>query len=239
MDADRVVVAYADEPRTTTAVVRTARPGAAIDAPCSRPWIQAKRLGEPVLALVILLLLLPALLVIALAIKLDSRGPVLFRQRRHGLGMHEFPVLKFRTMVEDASPDLHRRYIAQLMSAQDDGDGLKKLTNDPRVTRIGAFLRKTSLDELPQLLNVVAGQMSLVGPRPALGYELDHYDASHFDRFLVRPGLTGLWQVSGRSELGFREMLELDARYARECGMSMDLQILVRTPMTLLRRSAA
>jgi lipopolysaccharide/colanic/teichoic acid biosynthesis glycosyltransferase len=154
--------------------------------------------------------------------------------------MHEFQVMKFRTMSQDASPELHRQYIAQLMTAEnEDDDGLKKLTNDPRVTRVGAFLRKTSLDELPQLLNVVAGQMSLVGPRPALGYELDHYDAVHFDRFQVRPGLTGLWQVSGRSELGFRQMLDLDAQYARESSPVQDLQILLKTPITLLRRHAA
>jgi len=238
MDADSVTMAYAEEARSTTAVVRPVRTGTAA-GPRTHPWVAAKRFLEPVLAVLLLLVLLPPLALIALAVKLDSRGPVLFRQRRHGLGMREFPVLKFRTMVQDASPELHRQYIAQLMNADDEADGLKKLTNDPRVTRVGVFLRKTSLDELPQLFNVVVGQMSLVGPRPALGYELDHYDAVHFDRFLVRPGLTGLWQVSGRSELGFRQMLDLDATYARENGPMMDLQILVRTPITLLRRSAA
>ena len=239
MDADSGIVAYADDTRPTAAAAAAPASRTLDGVPHDRSWIVAKRVGEPVLALLILLVLLPVLAVIAVAIKLDSRGPVLFRQRRHGLGMHEFPVLKFRTMAQDASPELHRQYIAQLMAAEQDDDGLKKLTNDPRVTRVGAFLRKTSLDELPQLLNVVAGQMSLVGPRPALSYELDHYDAVHFDRFQVRPGLTGLWQVSGRSELGFRQMLDLDAQYARESGPVQDLQILLKTPITLLRRHAA
>ncbi len=243
MDADSGIVAYADEARTTTTVVATPGIDVAAGRAKARPWVLAKRIAEPVLAFVMLLALLPPLLLIAVAIRLDSRGPVLFRQRRQGLGMREFTVFKFRTMAPDASPELHRRYIAELMAAEGEPDGedgeLKKLTNDPRVTRVGAFLRRTSLDELPQLLNVVAGQMSLVGPRPAIDYELDHYDAIHFDRFLVRPGLTGLWQVSGRNELGFRQMLELDARYARESGPVMDLQILMRTPIILLRRRAA
>ncbi len=238
MDADSVGVAYADDTRPTP-TLSTAPPSAAVEAARTRRWILVKRVAEPVAALALLLILLPALVLIALAIKLDSSGPVLFRQRRHGLGMREFGVLKFRTMVQHASPDIHREYIAQLMTAGQDTDGLKKLTDDPRVTRVGAFLRRTSLDELPQLFNVVAGQMSLIGPRPALTYELDHYDAVHFDRFRVRPGLTGLWQVSGRNELGFREMLELDASYAREHGPLLDLQILARTPITLLRRTAA
>ncbi len=239
MRADSGAVAYADEVQTTTAVVPAAGRAPERLSPHAHPWVTAKRIGEPVVALFLLVALLPLLLLVALAIKLDSRGPVLFRQRRHGLGMREFGVLKFRTMVPDASPELHRQYIADLVAADDDDDGLKKLTDDPRVTRLGAILRKTSIDELPQLLNVIAGQMSLVGPRPALAYELDHYDAVHFDRFRVRPGLTGLWQVSGRNELGFREMLELDARYAREGGPLLDLQILARTPITLVRRHAA
>lgn len=235
-----MVMAHADETRTTSTAVAMTGSTAAIDGSPTRPWITAKRVAEPIAAALLLALLLPLLIVVAVAIKLDSRGPILFRQRRHGLRLEEFPVLKFRTMVADASPELHQQYIAQAMAAEeDDSGGLKKLTADPRVTRVGAFLRKTSLDELPQLLNVVAGQMSLVGPRPALAYELDHYEAAHFDRFCVRPGLTGLWQVSGRNGLTFRAMLELDAEYARRSGPLMDLQILARTPITVLRRTAA
>jgi exopolysaccharide production protein ExoY len=136
------------------------------------------------------------------------------------------------------SPDLHRHFIARL--AETGGDcGLKKLVEDPRVTRVGRFLRRTSVDELPQLLNVVAGHMSLVGPRPAIAYELEHYYPAHFDRFAVRPGLTGLWQVSGRNALGFSEMLDLDSEYTRSVGPVADLRILARTPAALLSRRAA
>jgi lipopolysaccharide/colanic/teichoic acid biosynthesis glycosyltransferase len=206
-------------------------------------WPLAKRVTDVVLATLMLVALIPVLLLVALAIKLDSRGPVLFKQRRYGRELKDFSVLKFRTMTHGASDAIHRAYIAELMSENgggtDDDGGLKKLTADPRVTRVGAFLRKTSLDELPQLFNVVAGQMSLVGPRPALDYELEHYDPSHYARFAVRPGLTGLWQVSGRNSLGFREMLDLDAKYAAEGGPATDLQILAKTPITLVRRTAA
>ncbi|MFZ0042036.1 MAG: sugar transferase, partial [Solirubrobacteraceae bacterium] len=116
---------------------------------------------------------------------------------------------------------------------------LRKLTNDPRVTRVGAFIREKSIDELPQLLNVLTGDMSLVGPRPALDYELEHYQPEHFERFNVRPGMTGLWQVSGRSRVGLMGMLDLDVQYARHHGVVRDLSILLRTPAALAGRSAA
>jgi len=241
--ADTSTVAYADNSTTPTPAV-AARPvqvEPAVGVKDARHrWQQAKRVIDPVLAGLILVVISPLMLLIALAIRLDSRGPVFFRQRRIGLRMRDFECLKFRTMIVDASPELHQRYIAELVSADGDGmDGLKKLTDDPRVTRVGRFLRSTSLDELPQLLNVLAGRMALVGPRPSIAYELEHYDAVHFDRFTVLPGMTGLWQVSGRNELGFREMLELDVRYARTTSPWVDLQILVRTPITLVRRVAA
>jgi lipopolysaccharide/colanic/teichoic acid biosynthesis glycosyltransferase len=239
MSAESTAVAYVDEKSTTSVVAR--RPTLlTAEARDSGVWAGGKRTLDLVLALVLLVVMLPVLLLVALAVKIDSRGPVFFRQDRYGRGMKEFAVMKFRTMRHGASEELHKEYIRQLMTAEaDEETGLKKLTKDPRVTRVGAFLRKTSLDELPQLFNVVAGQMSLVGPRPALAYELEHYEPTHFERFAVRPGLTGLWQVSGRSELGFREMLDLDAAYARDAGPKMDLQILARTPITLVRRSAA
>jgi len=127
-----------------------------------------------------------------------------------------------------------------MVSAEQEQDGsLKKMVDDPRITAVGRFLRRTSLDELPQLFNVVAGQMSLVGPRPAIDYELEHYESHHFLRFEVRPGLTGLWQVSGRNELTFTQMLDLDCDYVRRFGPASDLQILLRTPITLVRRHAA
>ena len=239
MPDERTAVAYVDEKTAPSVVVRRT-PAPVAEQTESRAWVRAKRSLDVLLSIVLLLVMIPVLLVVALAVKLDSRGPVLFRQNRYGRGMREFPVMKFRTMRHGDSEELHKEYIKQLMSAEEgEDDGLKKLTRDPRVTRVGAFLRRTSLDELPQLFNVVLGQMSLVGPRPALAYELEHYEPTHYDRFSVRPGLTGLWQVSGRSELGFREMLDLDAAYAREAGPALDLQILARTPITLVRRHAA
>jgi lipopolysaccharide/colanic/teichoic acid biosynthesis glycosyltransferase len=217
-----------------------------------------KRIMDLSLGLLLIALLLPVMLLIALAVKLDSRGPVLFRQRRLGLDMEPFVVLKFRTMSADSSPELHRRYIAELAGSQSNGNGavngnaavngngngsngngdLKKLTADPRVTRVGGFLRRTSLDELPQLFNVISGSMSLIGPRPSLEYELEHYRPSHYRRFKVRPGITGLWQVSGRNRLGFHEMLDLDVEYSENSTLATDLHILVRTPMAAIRHVA-
>jgi lipopolysaccharide/colanic/teichoic acid biosynthesis glycosyltransferase len=241
VNADSLTVAI-DE--TTPARVAVAQPAILVAPALPAPrttWQRAKRMTEPVIAVLMLLALLPVLLVIALAVKLDSRGPVLFRQRRVGFRMREFPVLKFRTMAHNAPQELHRLYIAELVhgNGTDADGGLKKMVEDPRITRVGRFLRKTSLDELPQLFNVVAGQMSLVGPRPAIAYELEHYEDRHFRRFDVLPGLTGLWQVSGRNELDFHQMLDLDVRYVKESGAAADLQILVRTPITLVRRHAA
>jgi len=209
-------------------------------AALTRPhWFLVKRLIDMGGASALLLLLAPLLLAVALTVKLGSRGPLLFRQQRYGRDRRSFTVLKFRTMHDGASSDPHRLYIQSLADADGGGDGLKKLTDDPRITRFGAFLRRMSLDELPQLVNVVRGEMSLIGPRPALYYELEYYDAEHFARFDVRPGMTGLWQVSGRSTLGFREMLDLDAEYARRAGPMLDAVILMRTPSAVLGRRAA
>jgi lipopolysaccharide/colanic/teichoic acid biosynthesis glycosyltransferase len=183
----------------------------------------------------------PLLAIVAVAIRLDSSGPILFRQRRIGRGGREFTMLKFRSMSPDASSAAHRRYIAELAAAaagEHDG-GLCKLTADPRVTRVGAVIRKASIDELPQFLNVLAGQMSIVGPRPAVPYELPLYRPEHFERFRVRPGMTGLWQVSGRNRLDFTEMLDLDVEYVRSCGLLYDLRLLVLTPSAVLRADTA
>ena len=197
-----------------------------------RAGLALKRTTDSLLASVLLVVLAPALLLVALAVRLDSPGPALFRQRRLGRRRREFRMLKFRSMTADASPDLHRYYIEHLAEAKPGpSDGaLLKLTADPRVTRLGAFLRRTSIDELPQLLNVLAGQMSLVGPRPAVAYELEHYRSHHFERFAVRPGLTGLWQVSGRAQLGLEAMLDLDTEYVRRRSFLLDLSLLLRTP---------
>jgi lipopolysaccharide/colanic/teichoic acid biosynthesis glycosyltransferase len=185
-----------------------------------------------------LLLLSPLLLFLALAIVVDTGRPVLFHQIRLGRGLREFRVLKFRTMKLDATSEIHRAYIKKLVTGQAEEGSLKKLTEDPRVTRMGGLLRRTSLDELPQLVNVLVGHMSLVGPRPALEYELEHYADRHYERFAVRPGMTGLWQVSGRNELGFTEMLDLDADYARSGRALTDMKILLKTPRAAVSRAA-
>ncbi|HTN22798.1 MAG TPA: sugar transferase [Solirubrobacteraceae bacterium] len=205
----------------------------------SAAWPRAKRVADVLLAVVLLVAVLPLLLVIGLAIRLDTPGPLFFRQQRLGRDRRTFTVLKFRTMHDGVSPEAHRLYIAKLAAEGEAGEGLKKLTADPRVTRVGAFLRRTSLDELPQLINIVRGEMSVIGPRPALEYELEHYDPGDYARFDVRPGLTGLWQVSGRNSIGFRGMLELDAQYARTTSARLDATILLRTPLALLRGNAA
>jgi lipopolysaccharide/colanic/teichoic acid biosynthesis glycosyltransferase len=185
-----------------------------------------------------LVLLSPLFLALAVAIVVDTGRPVLFRQVRLARGLREFRVLKFRTMKLGADSEMHKEYIKKLATGQADQGSLKKLTGDPRVTRVGQFLRQTSLDELPQLVNVLLGNMSLVGPRPALEYELEHYQERHFERFAVKPGMTGLWQVSGRNELGFTEMLDLDAEYARSGNLLTDLKILVKTPVAAISKAA-
>jgi exopolysaccharide biosynthesis polyprenyl glycosylphosphotransferase len=194
----------------------------------------AKRSFDIVGSLAILLVTLPLFAAIAIAIKLDSKGNVLFRQARLGQNATEFPVLKFRTMVQDAESRL-----AELES-QNEADGpLFKLTDDPRVTRVGAFLRKTSLDELPQLLNVLRGEMSLVGPRPALLKESQEWSLDLFDRLRVRPGMTGMWQVSGRSDASFDEYSRLDLFYVDNWSLVIDVTILFKTiPAVLARRGA-
>jgi lipopolysaccharide/colanic/teichoic acid biosynthesis glycosyltransferase len=197
-----------------------------------------KRALDLVGSAVLLALLSPLLLVLALAVVIDSGRPVLFRQVRLACGLREFRVLKFRTMKLGASSEMHQDYIKKLATGQAYDDSLKKLTADPRVTRVGRFLRKTSLDELPQLVNVFVGNMSLVGPRPALEYELRYYNDEHYERFAVKPGMTGLWQVSGRNELGFTEMLDLDADYARSSNLLTDVKILAKTPMAAISKAA-
>jgi lipopolysaccharide/colanic/teichoic acid biosynthesis glycosyltransferase len=196
----------------------------------------------------LLILLLPVFAVIALAIKLTSKGPVFFRQERLGHFGVPFICLKFRTMHLSNSPKLHQDYIQKFITGKDldPGQGgekpapIYKITNDPRVTRVGRFLRATSFDELPQLWNVLVGQMSLVGPRPPVRYEYELYDVWHRRRVLEsKPGITGLWQVSGRSRVRFDEMVRLDLRYWRSWSLWSDLVILVRTPRAVFSRDGA
>jgi lipopolysaccharide/colanic/teichoic acid biosynthesis glycosyltransferase len=188
-----------------------------------------------------LICLAPVLVLTALAIRLDSPGPVLFRQRRVGRGGREFTMLKFRSMSAHATSEAHHRYVTQLATGAVDApsEDLRKLTHDPRVTRVGALIRKASIDECPQLFNVLAGQMSIVGPRPAVHYELALYRPEHRERFDVRPGITGLWQVSGRNRLGFNEMLDLDVEYVRRQTFAFDLWIILRTPLAVLKADTA
>lgn len=185
---------------------------------------RAKRAVDMSLAGLALLLLAPLMLVTALAIRLDSPGPALFRQTRVGLDHRRFAMLKFRSMVLDAED---RR--EELRGASDGNAILFKLRRDPRVTRVGRVIRRFSIDELPQLANVLRGEMSLVGPRPPLVHEVDDYDENAARRLLVTPGITGLWQVEGRSDLSWQESVRLDLYYVRNWSPSLDLRIMLRT----------
>jgi lipopolysaccharide/colanic/teichoic acid biosynthesis glycosyltransferase len=202
-----------------------------------------KRLLDLCLALLGLLVLAPMLLVVAMLVRVTSPGPALFRQVRVGKNGRPFTMLKFRSMSSGADDAIHRDYVSRLLTediAPEGGAaGVYKLVGDPRVTAVGRLLRKTSIDELPQLMNVVRGHMSLVGPRPALGWEVELYEHRHRRRLAVKPGLTGLWQVSGRSTLTMREALDLDVEYVARRGLGLDLMILAGTVPALLRRSAA
>jgi exopolysaccharide biosynthesis polyprenyl glycosylphosphotransferase len=197
----------------------------------------AKRTLDVVGASVVLVATSPLFAVIAFLIACDSRGPVLFRQTRLGLGMREFSALKFRTMRVDVDDQVHREYIRRTMSAAAnvESNGMYKLERPDAVTRVGRWLRRTSLDELPQLINVLRGDMALVGPRPCIPYEVDHFQPHHFERFLVPAGVTGLWQVTARSRATFGEALDMDVAYARSWSLRLDLELLARTPVEVLR----
>jgi lipopolysaccharide/colanic/teichoic acid biosynthesis glycosyltransferase len=195
-----------------------------------------------VVALGLIILVAPLLLLLWLLVRLTSRGPALFRQERLGRERKPFTVLKFRTMHIGNDDRIHRDYVTGLLSADaaaPAGDsGLFKLDADPRVTRVGAWLRRTSLDELPQLFNVLRGEMSLVGPRPVLPWEARLFSEAYQRRFAVKPGITGLWQVSGRSRLSMRTALELDVEYVLRRSLALDLSILLRTGPALFRGGA-
>lgn len=198
------------------------------------------RVLDVVGSLVLLLLLAAPSLLIALWVRLDTPGPVLFRQERVGLHRRPFTLYKFRTMRVGVGDEALRRLIeAELCGADTCCDGSTKLGDDPRVTRAGRFLRRTSLDELPQLLNVVRGEMSLVGPRPCLPWEAELFPPQFADRFSVRPGITGLWQVTGRSTVGTLDMLRMDLAYVRDRCLRLDLWILLVTIPSLLRGGGA
>lgn len=206
----------------------------------------AKRSMDIVVSSLALLFGLPLFAAIALAIKLTSRGPVLFRQQRLGQYGRKFNFLKFRSMCVNNDATIHREYVKRFIA---DGNGSSqapgahstyKLTADPRVTSIGRFLRKTSLDELPQFLNVLWGDMSLVGPRPPVPYEVECYHVWHRTRLLAaKPGITGLWQVAGRSRVKFDDMVRMDLRYATSWSLWLDIKILLQTPVAVFTGNGA
>ena len=189
-----------------------------------------------------LLLLSPLFAVLAVAVKFSSRGPALFRQTRLGHYGKPFSFLKFRSMYTNSGSAVHEQYVAKFIAGEraESRNGIFKITDDPRVTPVGRILRRTSLDELPQLWNVLWGEMSLVGPRPPLSYEFERYACWHRRRVLeVKPGMTGLWQVQGRSGTSFDEMVRLDLRYARRQSLWLDLKILWQTPGVMLSGKGA
>jgi exopolysaccharide biosynthesis polyprenyl glycosylphosphotransferase len=206
-----------------------------VDAdPLDRVQHTTKRVLDVAISAAVLLLLSPLFGVIALAVKLDSRGPVIFKQERVGLSGRRFNMLKFRTMVDGAENKL------QELLERNEADGhLFKIRDDPRVTRVGRILRRWSLDELPQFVNAFWGEMSVVGPRPPLPIEVEAYETQHFCRLRGKPGITGLWQVSGRSNLTFDEMVKLDRYYLEKWSTGLDLTIMARTIWVVLARRGA
>jgi len=206
----------------------------------SRSFKRAMDVAGSALAL---LLFAPVFAAIALAVKLSSEGPVLFRQQRVGQYGQRFIFLKFRSMHVNNSAEIHKEYVKKLIAGKADRkgqDGVFKITDDPRVTAVGRWLRRASLDELPQFFNVLRGDMSLVGPRPPLPYEVEAYDVWHRRRLLeARPGITGLWQVNGRSRTKFDDMVRLDLQYARKQSLWLDLKILLRTPAAVFSGDGA
>jgi lipopolysaccharide/colanic/teichoic acid biosynthesis glycosyltransferase len=202
----------------------------------------AKRLMDIALSLSLIIVIAPLLALLWCLVRMTSTGPALFRQERLGRDSKPFTMLKLRTMYVDNDDRIHRDYITNMLSADHAGaegnGGLFKLDGDPRVTPLGMWLRKTSLDELPQLINVLRGEMSLVGPRPVLPWEAHLFAERYRRRFAVKPGITGLWQVSGRSRLSMRSALELDVEYAIRRSITLDLMILIRTVPAVLRGAA-
>ena len=205
-----------------------------------------KRAMDIVGSALALIVLFPLLAIIALAIKVTSKGPVLFCQERLGQYGRKYRFLKFRSMQNDCDSKIHQEYVSRFIAGQvstTNGNGAAptfKIQKDPRITPVGSILRKTSLDELPQFWNVLVGEMSLVGPRPPLGYEFKAYDVWHRRRVLeIKPGITGLWQVEGRSRLRFDDMVRLDLKYARVWSLWLDLEILARTPRAVVSGSGA
>ena len=220
----------------------------------ARLYHACKRCLDVSVSIMALVVLFPVILLIGLLIKLDSPGPVVFTQRRVGSRrrtrnqcetweIRHFRIYKFRSMFHDADQSLHQAHIRAFVRGNlpesANGKARYKLDHDPRITRVGRFLRDTSLDELPQVLNVLKGEMSLVGPRPVPTYEVEEYEHRHYERLCALPGMTGLWQVKGRGQVSFEEMLEMDLDYVRNESLWLDIKILLMTIWTVLRRQGA
>lgn len=199
-----------------------------------------KRAMDLVGASALLLAASPVMAFVAVYIKFVSRGPIIFKQDRVGVGGREFKMWKFRTMHEDVDTSGHQDYMRSLIrdARATDKPMIKRDDANPAIIPFGGLLRSSSIDELPQLINVLRGEMSLVGPRPVIPYEVEHFTPWHFGRFDVLPGLTGLWQVRGKNSLSFNEMVRLDVRYSRGLSLGLDLKILCWTPMVVIRQVA-
>jgi lipopolysaccharide/colanic/teichoic acid biosynthesis glycosyltransferase len=205
-------------------------------------WIAeaAIRLLDVVGSALLLVVLSPLLVLVAVMVRLDSPGPAIYRQRRVGRHLETFSVAKFRTMFEGVGADAHRTHVQRMIAeGERSAPPMTKLEGDARVTRVGLFLRRTSIDELPQLWNVLRGEMSLVGPRPPIQYEVERYPLNAFRRFAVRPGITGLWQVRGRSTLTFLQMIRLDTEYVERRSLWLNLKILLLTLPTVINGRGA
>lgn len=235
----------------------TTIPGATMES--KSLYYAAKRVMDISLVLLSLIFIAPLILMVAAAIKLDSSGPIIYSQKRIGARrvrngdriewqIVPFTFHKFRSMRADSDSTLHKAYVQAYMAGDkvamrrirgDSDENTYKMTRDPRVTRVGRFLRKSSLDELPQLWNVLRGDMSLVGPRPPLAYEIEKYRLNQLQRLAAPGGITGLWQVSGRAATTFDEMVDLDLRYVSQQSILLDLKILLLTPMAAISQKGA
>jgi lipopolysaccharide/colanic/teichoic acid biosynthesis glycosyltransferase len=203
-------------------------------------YLRAKRVLDIVFSLLILIPLSIVIAVFAILIRIDSKGPIFFRQKRVGKNGVQFDMFKLRSMYVDSDDSFHRESIKQYMNGaalndKVNADNLYKLVDDPRVTRIGRFIRKFSIDELPQFINVFRGEMTLVGPRPPLPYEVEEYDSHHWIRLSGKPGLTGTWQVYGRSRVPFQKMVEMDIEYLGEQSLLLDLKLIALTLPVMLK----
>lgn len=197
-------------------------------------YLYGKRIFDVTVALLAIILLLPLFLLVGFAIKINSSGPVLFYQKRNGFKGKPFNMYKFRSMVSNAE-----QRFEEVENQNEISGYMFKLKNDPRHTKVGKVIRRTSIDELPQLFNVIKGEMSIVGPRPPIIREVQKYDSWHNLRLSVKPGITGLWQVSGRNNIGFEDMCRLDLKYIRERGFRYDLKIILKTIPALFKYNNA